>query len=270
MIVASGAALLLAAGIGCAESGSRVSPSVTPAGQDAAPDGSTLKATTPGLISPTGGVRTETTDPVFVLSNSTGRYVQATFDYRVEVYRGNGQFVMNSPRLAAGTGQTSWEIPIDLDLDSPYRWRARAELGTNHGPWSEFADFLTIDYRGLVPRPPGGNWPGDPDSVLAYIASVFPEYLVPTSSLGERIENMEFLRDRIIEAGVCGGIDLALNLKRGVGPHSHDAIAWRKPNGFVEVVDIASGFDDYRGGLNLHWIIVEGPSGYDPLPHPGC
>jgi hypothetical protein len=248
-----------------------VSPSVTPAGSDAAPDGSTLKATTPGLISPINGVRTETTDPEFVFSNSSGLYAQATFDYRVEVYRENGQFVMNSPKLGGGAGQTKWRIPVQLDLDSAYRWRARAELGADFGPWSELAGFLTIDYRGLVPRPPGGNWPGDQEGVIGYIASVFPEYLVPTSSLGQRIVNMEFLRDRIIEAGVCGGLDLARNLKRGIGPHSTDAIAWRKPNGFVEVVDIAAGFDDFHGALGLHWVIVEGPSGYDPLPvHPGC
>lgn len=271
MFVASGAALWLAAAIGCAQSGSAVSPSVAPAGSDAAPDGSTLKATTPGPLTPTNGVRTETTDPEFVFSNASGLYSQATFDYRVEVYRANGQFVMNSPKLGAGAGQTKWRIPVQLDLDAAYRWRARAELGSDFGPWSDFAEFLTIDYRGLVPRPPDGNWPTDPGAVVNYIAASFPQYLAPTSSLGQRIVNMEFLRDRIIEAGVCGGLDLARNLKRGIGPHSHDALAWRKPNGFVEVVDIALGFDAFGGGLTLHWVIVEGPSGYDPLPvHPGC
>jgi hypothetical protein len=82
---------------------------------------------------------------------------------------------------------------------------------------------------------------------------------------------MLFLRDRIIEAGVCGGLDVALNRKRGFGEHSTDAIAWRKPNGFIEVVDIAAAFDDKTIPLVLHWAIVEGPQGYDPYPnHPGC
>ena len=114
-------------------------------------------------------------------------------------------------------------------------------------------------------------WPSNGPAVLVYIASVFPEFLAPTSSLGERISNTEFLRDRIIEAGVCGGLDLALNLKRGIGPHSHDAIAYRFPNGDVDVIDFALAFDDFGSAMALTWQTVEGPSGYDPLPnHPGC
>jgi hypothetical protein len=39
----------------------------------------------------------------------------------------------------------------------------------------------------------------------------------------------------------------------------------------VEVVDIASAYDEFRAPLRLHWFIVAGPPGYDPLPnHPGC
>jgi len=272
LFVATGVALTMALVVGCAQSASNVSPSASAPGSDAAPDGSTLKATAPGLISPTAGTRTDTTDPEFVVSDASGLYVDATFEYRIWVQDPGGGFVYNSPKIAAGPGgQTVWRIPVDLELDSPYRWRARAELGTHYGPWSDFVDFLTIDYRGLVPRPPGGNWPSDPEAVIAYISSVFPEYLVPTATVGERIANMEFLRDRIIEAGVCGGLDLARNLKRGVGPHSTDAIAWRTPSGDVEVVDIAAAFDDNGVTMVLHWSIVEGPPGYDPLPdHPGC
>lgn len=257
---------------GCSQGSAPVSPSQAPLVNGAAPDGSTLKATEPGLVSPVGGIRTDSTKPTFRIQNSTGRFVTATFDYRIEVYDENGAFVVNSPKLGAGAGgQTTWAPPSDLALDTRYQWRARAELGTEYGPWSDFGDFVTIDYRGLVPRPPDGNWPTDPDAVVAYVAASFPNYLRPTGSLGERLANMEFLRDRIIEAGVCGGLDVARNLKRGIGPHSHDAIAWRKPNGFVEVVDIAAAFDDWRSTMSLHWSIVEGPSGYDPLPfHPGC
>jgi hypothetical protein len=160
---------------------------------------------------------------------------------------------------------------VPLLLDQPYRWRARVEINGRFGPWSEFANFLSLDYRGLVPRPANGAWPNNGPAVVQYIMDMFPDYLHPTALTAQRIEHMEFLRDRIVEAGVCGGLDVARNLKRGIGPHSHDAIAWRKPNGFVEVVDIASAFDDKTIPLVLHWQIVSGPPGYDPLPnHPGC
>ena len=38
---------------------------------------------------------------------------------------------------------------------------------------------------------------------------------------------MEFLRDRIIEAGLCGGLDLGWNLKRGGPEISIDFLAER-------------------------------------------
>lgn len=81
---------------------------------------------------------------------------------------------------------------------------------------------------------------------------------------------MEFLRDRIIEAGICGGLDLAWNLKRGVGPHSIDALAWRT-GGVDEVVDVGAAFDDTSSELRLQWSIVGGPPGYDRYePRPTC
>ena len=51
------------------------------------------------------------------------------------------------------------------------------------------------------------------------------------SALGQRQANMEFLRDRIIEAGKCGGLDLGLNLKRGGPDISIDFLAWRRSDG---------------------------------------
>src|SRR5690606_34629920 len=147
----------------------------------------------------------------------------------------------------------------------------RTEFAGRVGPWSAFGEYLTVDYRGLNPRPENGQWPTTGEGVADYIMANWSEYLDPESTLAQRIEHMEFLRDRFIEAGICGGLDFALNLKRGVGPYSHDAIAWRQPGRPDEVVDIASAFDDIQIPLRLHFIIVHGPSGYDGYPnHPGC
>jgi len=271
-LLATGVVAVSSLAVGCGPSALPVSPTASLAGAGAAADGSTLKVTAPNLVFPVGGGRIDTLEPVFVLDRADALYTTAAFSYRIQVQRGNGQSVAEAGGLTPdGDGRARWELPFLLDLDTTYRWRARAELGDGFGPWSEFGSFVSLDYRGLVPRPANGEWPTTPEAVVAYVEGSFPEYLVPTGSLHDREENMRFLRDRVIETGVCGGLDLALNLKRGVGPHSTDAIAWRKPNGFVEVVDIASGFDDYGSYLGLHWLIVEGPSGYDPYPdHPGC
>jgi hypothetical protein len=257
--------------MGCGQSGEPVAPTPAPAVTDAAADGSTLKTTAPVPLEPIGGIRTDTLEPEFVIGNASGLYTDATFEYRLELRDLDGAAPTPSVSLPSGAnGQTRWEIPIELEADTPYRWRARAELSGAFGPWSEFADFITIDYQGIVPRPPDGVWPSDGQAVLDYIGASFPEYVLATNSLAEREENTEFLRDRIIEAGICGGLDLARNLKRGIGPHSTDAFAWAV-EGDVEVVDFALAFDDFFDDMILVWQIVEGPAGYDPLPnHPGC
>jgi hypothetical protein len=256
----------------CSQPGSPVSPNAAVAGLGAAADGSTLKVTPPDPVFPAGGVQLDTLEPVLTVSNATALYTDTpSLEYQFEIQTLGGQVVISKKLAAGGNGQTAWEIPILLELDTQYRWRARAEVGSNFGPWSSFAEFRSLDYRGLVPRPPNGAWPSTGPAVAEYLMEVFPEYLVTTARTAERIENMEFLRDRFIEAGICGGLDPAWNNKRGIGPHSTDAIAWRKPNGFVEVVDIASAFDDKNIPLVLHWSFVEGPSGYDPYTnHPGC
>jgi hypothetical protein len=252
--------------------GSPTSPAVAVSQTDAAADGSTLKVTPPTLQSPIAGVRLDNLEPVFRIQNSSARFgATPALSYRIEVQTMAGAVVATSGLLGAGNGVTVWELPTEQELDTRYRWRARAELDGRVGPWSASAEYLTVDYRGLNPRPADGVWPSTGDAVAAYITASWPEYLEEESTLAQRIEHMEFIRDRFIEAGICGGLDFAWNLKRNVGPHSHDAIAWRKPNGFVEVADIASAFDDNTIPMSLHFAIVAGPSGYDTYTnHPGC
>jgi hypothetical protein len=55
--------------------------------------------------------------------------------------------------------------------------------------------------------------------------------------------NMAFLRDRMIEAGKCGGLDLGWNLKRGGPDLSLDFLAERL-NGEVLGIDIAFDYDN--------------------------
>lgn len=102
----------------------------------------------------------------------------------------------------------------------------------------------------------------DGDSIVECVASRYPSRLAAGVSHDTRVANMVFLRDRIIERARCKGLDAAWNLKRGVGPHSIDALAWRV-NGRDEVVDIGVDYDNTAGPLLLQWIVVSGPPGYD-------
>ena len=64
---------------------------------------------------------------------------------------------------------------------------------------------------------------------------------------------MEFLRDRIIETGICKGMDLGRNFKRGTPVISHDFIVWKNGRAKGVGVDIASGYDDVNNTLKLTW-----------------
>jgi hypothetical protein len=63
---------------------------------------------------------------------------------------------------------------------------------------------------------------------------------------------MSFLRDRMIEAGRCGGLDLGWNLKRGGPAVSIDFITQRI-NGTVDGIDLGFDYDNTRTPLRLTW-----------------
>ena len=71
-------------------------------------------------------------------------------------------------------------------------------------------------------------------------------------SLSQRQANMAFVRDRMIEAGICGGMDLAWNMKRGGPEKSIDYLAYRKDGRWIGV-DIGHAYDDTSIPLGLQW-----------------
>jgi hypothetical protein len=122
-----------------------------------------------------------------------------------------------------------------------------------------------------APPLPRQQYPGNGPDVVAHVTAKYPDRLAGGVSLDERRRNMEFLRDRVIETGICGGMNLAWNLKRGVGPRSIDAIDWRHGERDInDVVDLALGWDDTGRPLQLHWQVTAGPAGWEPFPQPRC
>lgn len=110
----------------------------------------------------------------------------------------------------------------------------------------------------------------DGATVVARVVQRYPERLVAVDTLEERVANMEFLRDRIVEVGICSGLHLAWNRKMS-GIRSIDAINWRHGDQDInDVVDLALDYDNASQPLQLHWLIVGGPAGWDPYPAPTC
>jgi hypothetical protein len=120
-----------------------VSPSSTdPAGPDAAADGSTLKASIPTLVSPSGG--TQTTDPmVLTASKAIGKFADIPPLYQFQVR--SGSTVVYDSGVVGGVGSGSnvtHTVPsAALNSDTDYTWRVRASYQGAIGSWSADGAF---------------------------------------------------------------------------------------------------------------------------------
>jgi len=276
-ILIAGVVVMTAAALGCGEQAATpAAPSAVASDTAAAAaDGSTLKATAPAPQQPANASTADSLTPNLVVANATLRHLGdvsmvGTLQYRFVVETAGGAPVISAV-TGAGAALTGSRVAANaLQAETSYRWRARAEREGAFGPWSSYWTFTTPKPVPVAATPKGLPWPKTTAALVDFVAASYPQYLKATASLHDREVNMAYLRDRMIEAGICGGFDLAWNLKRGVGPRSTDALLWRD-GGRDRVIDIAAGFDEYRSALRLHWIEVEGPPGYDRyLPRPAC
>jgi len=116
--------------------------------------------------------------------------------------------------------------------------------------------------------PPHESYPSDGPGIIAYVVAKYPEKLAAGVSYDERIANMQFLRDRVIEVGKCGGLDLGWNLKRG-GPDVSNDFITERVNGDVIGHDIAFDYDNTSHPLQMYWGGGDFPT-YKEYPQPTC
>ncbi len=115
---------------------------------------------------------------------------------------------------------------------------------------------------------PTTEYPSSGPAIIAFVAERYPEKLAAGVSLDERMDNMRFIRDRVIETGLCGGVQLGWNLKRGGPDVSNDFIVWRH-DGTDTGIDIGFAYDDTSQPLRLQWLESVGPF-YKEYPVPDC
>jgi hypothetical protein len=236
----------------------------------------------PSLRSPVNGARVAALPTPFVFGNAARSGPVGSVSYTIQI-SANDSFtaIVAQVNVGEGGGQTSATLGQGLAADKLYYWRARAFDQKNTGPWSGIQTFRTPAVPGggtppPPPRPPpGGGKPGSCASssgptIAKCIQAKYPDKTVPTSNLDQRRTNMMFLRDRMIEAAICGGFDAGWNLKRGGPELSIDFFAYRK-NGLTYGVDIAFDYDNFRNTLKLQWL-EDGPGSKmkDYTPRPKC
>lgn len=135
---------IVALGVSCTGTPmSPTAPSATTGGSLAAnEDGSTLKVTAPGLVSPFDSERIEGRRPTLIWTNATGKHEPIGFFYEIEIQDEVGNVV-----YAISVGETansgSHTVEQDLQFNRPYAWRIRAGLAGDRGPWSVWGNFFT-------------------------------------------------------------------------------------------------------------------------------
>jgi hypothetical protein len=232
----------------------------------------------PVPISPVNGDQTDTT-PVLRFRNAGRSGPVGSITYRVEVSR-NTQFtaIAWSGRTGEHSGSDTTINTGTLDAGTTFFWRVRATDPGHDGPWSNTTHFVT---SAAAPPSDGGGGGGgggggfggscasrDGDYIARCISAKYPSYLRAGVSSSTRKANMAFLRDRMIEAAICGGLDVGWNLKRGGPELSIDFVAERT-GGTTIGHDIGIDYDNTSRPLRLTW--SHWPRGeYKRYPRPSC
>jgi len=232
----------------------------------------------PVPLTPTGAATTSTRTPEFRVRNAVRTGPVGSVFYTFEISENESFSAMVAiVTVAEQAAETKFTINQELKSGLKYYWRVRAFDSSATSPWSLTQSFFTPKVTTpppspapLPPGPPAGGWPKTGEEVVAWATRQYPDRLVAGVSLSQRQANMAFVRDRMIEAGLCGGMELAWNMKRGGPEKSIDYLAYRK-NGRWIGVDIGAAYDDTSIPLTLQWGENPGdtlifPATYSPAP----
>ena len=229
----AGAACALAVTMACSNGpDSPAAPTAVVHGTaDAAADGSTLKATAPTAISPVNDERLDSRRPTMRINNSQGRFAGAAFRYEFQLLTDGGS-VVDTRAVDGGDGTTTLAYPTNLDRDTPYRWQARAIMGSAVGPWSTPARFIT-QRENRTPNPTSGRLPlPNMVHVVHQVINENPGILARHRSCqdpshgGNPVTGWEFL-DKVVDTLRLTDTRWGYNGKRGnVNDPSHDVVAY--------------------------------------------
>jgi hypothetical protein len=232
----------------------------------------------PGPVSPVNGDRAPSRRPTLTVNNSDRNAgVVGTVSYEFQIATDQAFTKLVAAGISdEGGGQSTFTPGSDLAADTLHYWRARAGDGETTSAWAAtqtFRSAAAAPSPGPSPNPgprPGGSCASNNGpAIVNCIAAKYPEYLAAGVSLGQRQANMSFIRDRIIEAGKCGGLDLGQNLKRGGPDLSIDFLAWRQSGGDMGV-DIAFDYDNTSTPLRLQWAEAGFGATYKAFPVGSC
>jgi hypothetical protein len=207
----------------------------------------------PAATSPANGETIASDTPTLVAANSTVAEAAPMLRYRFEVATDAAfSTVVALWEMEQTGGTTITVVGQPLPGGTEYHWRVSATDGTTVSTYSSPQSFKTPAAAVVEAPSVERNWPNNGLALIAWASSNYPDRLSPAGSLGQRQDNMAFLRDRMIEAGLCGGMQLGWNMKRGGPEVSIDYLTVHDGGRWIGV-DIGHDYGDLGDSLHLTW-----------------
>ncbi len=220
------------------------SPSSAPQPETSAyPDGSTLKASTPSIVSPSGG--TQVTDPlVLTATKAVGKFVDITPSYQFQI-RSDGTVIFDSGVVGGGGAgsNVTFTVPSSAGLnpDTDYTWRLRATYQGGIGSWSadgSFKSAVGAYLRGGELRDPLtiGRTVGTPIGNVTFSSE--------GATINDQSSTIRYAMDQTVSAGEFSF--LAKNIKNAAPGGKSKMMAIQQ--GFNEITDNAYRFTVEKRG----------------------
>jgi len=240
----------------------------------------TVRIETPVPLSPVRRESITGVTPTLVVQNTAFTGTSGVM-YRFELGADQGfSKVLAIWTVPRSGGDQTQVTGSGLAPGTEYYWRVSATDGSYVSPYSIVQAFKTEAPK--VPDPPptpdpptgggggggGGPWPTNGNEVVAWANRNYPDRLAAGASGEQRRANMEFLRDRMIEAGMCGGMQLGRNLKRG-GPELSVDFLTEMVGGRWHGIDIAHDYDNTGIRMVLTWADTGPDNGVFYSPYNG-
>ena len=99
--------------------------------------------TAPTLSSPADNSEVSTLTPILTINNASDPdSTNLTYNFELSLNADFTQIVTSQIGIFEGAGTTSWQIPINLNENTYYYWRAQADDWLIEGPWMTAARFF--------------------------------------------------------------------------------------------------------------------------------
>jgi hypothetical protein len=137
--------------VACSSSSpSEPSGAVRTDGVGAGPSGETLKVGAPELLAPANGTTlTSASTVTFTVGRISGKHASFPVTFEFDIAKQGGPQIDNTRLVQAATGNSSFTMVRELEINTAYTVRVRATFNNLVGPWSPVSVFRSPD----IPQP---------------------------------------------------------------------------------------------------------------------